>query len=89
MNEVNEKIEQTLKSCQSACFCNKGEFYPDKDFGSKIRQSLDNEKLLLSFARSALKDIDGVYVKNAKFDGDFVFLEILVNDEQRQVCIKL
>ncbi len=89
MNEVNEKIAQVLKSCQSACFCNKGDFYPDKDFGSKIRQSLDDEKLLLSFVRSALKDIDGVYVKGAKVDGNFVFFDISVNDEQRQVSVEL
>ena len=89
MNEINEKIEEAVKSCKEAIYCQKGNFYPDKNYGSKIRQSLDDEKLLLSFARFALKDIDGVYVKNAKASEDSIELQILINDEQRQVKIKL
>ena len=88
MND-NEKIKNIEGLCKSALYCKLGSFYPDKNFGSKIRQAIDDKKLLLSFVRSALNDIDAVYVKSADLKENKLTATLLINDEERQVSVDL
>ena len=39
MSDINEKTADIINLCRSAVFCEKGEFYPDKDFGSRIHEA--------------------------------------------------
>ena len=54
MSDINEKTADIINLCRSAVYCEKGEFYPDKNFGSRIHEAKDNERLMLSFIRMAL-----------------------------------
>ena len=71
-----------------AIYRKKGNFYPDKDFGSQIRLS-KNINEMLSFVRSAVSNLDGVYVKSLDFDDTVLKVNVLINDEERQVKIEL
>lgn len=87
----NDEIEQTLKSCYYALGCPLESFYPDKNYGSLLSSIKDKTDMYsaLSFARRALADIDGVYVKSVNAaDGKYIF-DILINDMERQVTITL
>ena len=66
----------------------KSNFYPDKDFGSQIRLS-KNINEILSFVRSAVSNLAGVYVKSLDFDDTVLKVNVLINDEERQVKIEL
>lgn len=84
-----EYIEAALQNVRSALECRRGEFYPDKNFGSKINaeKKAPYEKYALCYARQAVNDIDGVYIKSAEIkDGGAVFT-VLINNEERQVAV--
>lgn len=61
------KKQPILLICAARLFLRKGEFYPDKNFGSRIHEAKGNERLMLSFIRMALSKLDGVYVKNVTY----------------------
>lgn len=84
-------VTEILKSCVAAIKCPRGKFYPDKNFGSHILNVSDNRAKdeLLAYARQAVSEIDGVYVKYAEISGENAVFTILINDEQRQVNIAL
>ena len=88
MNKANEQIIDIMNACKMAIYCKKGNFYPDKDFGSQIRLS-KNINEMLSFVRSAVSNLDGVYVKSLDFDDTVISVNVLINDEERQVKIEL
>lgn len=81
--------EETLLNAVRALYTARGSFYPDKNYGSKIRCTLNmpNEFYALCFARQALYNINGVYVKSvARENGKYDFT-LLVNNKERQVQI--
>lgn len=84
----NTTIYEIKEACRCAVYCAKGSFYPDKDYGSKIREAV-NEKQLLSYARQAIENISGVYLKNATLSDNIVTLDLLINDEERTVTVQL
>lgn len=84
-------INTILENCVTALVCPRSEFYPDKNFGSHIKSEkflLDSEKFL-AFARQALCEFDGVYVKSAIMKSDSVDFLLLINDYEREVSISL
>mgnify|MGYP000466231661 CR=1 FL=1 len=83
MSDINEKTADIINLCRSAVYCEKGRFYPDKNFGSRIHEAKDNERLMLSFIRMALSKLDGVYVKN----DNLITVDVLINNEERQVYV--
>ena len=89
MSDFNEKTTEIINLCRSAVFCEKGKFYPDKDFGSKIYEAEENEKLMLSYIRMALSKLDGVYVKDIAYNSDehLITVNVLINNEERQVYV--
>lgn len=91
MINSEELIGEILSGCVSAFLCPRGEFYPNKNYGSQIMKnkvSADSEKLL-AYARQAVSDMDGIFVKSAYLDNLNVVFTVAVNDEERQVSIKL
>lgn len=88
---MNDCINSVIEDCIVAIMCPRGEFYPDKNYGSKIKfaGSAIDEDRLLCYARQALNDMDGVYVKSVcKTDGTAQFI-LSVNNEERQVTVEL
>ena len=86
-----EFITQVLEDCTMALVCPQGSFYPNKNFGSLIAERgkrIDNKELL-SYARQAVDDLDGVYVKNAFANEENAVFTVMINDEERQVSISL
>lgn len=91
MNNTNYPADTVLTDCITALICPLGEFYPNKDYGSRIRRSLaepDKEKLLC-YARQALSRMDGVFVKTAAWDGTNIIFTLMINDEERQASIPI
>lgn len=89
MEKIDERIDDVLALCKSAIFCNLVSFYPDKDFGSRVRQAMNDKKLLLSYTREALRNIDSVYVKQADLIGEMLEITLTVNEEERQVSVPI
>lgn len=88
---MNDWFNTILEDCVTALICPRSEFYPDKNFGSHIKPAknvLDGEKLL-AFARQALREFDGVYVKSAVMKNDRAEFLLLINDNEREVSILL
>lgn len=67
----------------------RGKFYPDKDYGSKIRSicEMPREFYALCYARQALYNMDGVFVKSVRLNGSGYDFTLRINDEERQVRI--
>ena len=62
------------------------QLYPDKNYGSSIIKG-SNLGEYLAAARQAVSEIDGVFIKNAEFDGETVNYEIMVNNDERSMKI--
>lgn len=80
----NDVIEEALKNAVRCFTVRRGEFYADKNFGSKIRIE-QTEAEILAFARQSVAEVDGVFVKSALKNNDGVTFEVTVNGEERTV----
>lgn len=82
---IDELLQNVVFTLSTQC----GKFYPNKDFGSYIKENKEapEDLCFLVYARQAIDDIDGVYIKSAKKNGKQVSFIILVNDEERVVNI--
>lgn len=76
------------EDCRKTAVCPLGRFYPNKNYGSVIREYSDINTLLAA-ARCAAGKIDGVFIKNACKKNGVAVLSVLVNDEERTVSINL
>ena len=91
MTDKSISTDNILKNCVEAIKCPRGKYYPDKNFGSQILENVSHSTApeLLAYARQAVNDIDGVYVKNVQINGAQAIFTLLINDQQRQVKITL
>lgn len=91
MTDKSICIDNILVNCITAMKCPRGKYYPDKNFGSHILECSKNteNQELLAYARQAVSDIDGVYVKSVQTSGEQAVFTLLINDRQRQVTITL
>lgn len=91
MHDIHKQSDTVLADCITALVCPAGEFYPNKNYGSRIKQIIKNtnEKELLCYARQALAGMDGVYVKNVKIQDNSILFSIMINDEERQAVIAI
>lgn len=84
----NEEINKLLCDCLSAIYCPRGKFYPKKDYGSLIQlHKADNEKYLLAYARQALADFSGVFIKAVKAEQNNLIFDLIINNEERTVTM--
>lgn len=81
--------EALLFNAVRALYTARGSFYPDKNYGSKIRRAacMPNEFYALCYARQALYNINGVYVKSVSSENGKYDFTLLVNNKERQVQI--
>jgi hypothetical protein len=91
VNSENPLITSALTDCFTAFVCPLGEFYPNKDYGSKIKQSIGkiDSQTLLCYARQAVSDMDGVYVKSVELSSLGADFTVMINDEERTVNIPI
>lgn len=89
MCDRNPIIHRVLTDCVTAFICPRGEFYPDKDYGSRIIKNVVTADIqtLLCYARQAVSEMDGVFVKSAVKEKDNILFNILINHEEGQVSI--
>lgn len=87
-----EYIDELLQKIAMHLTARRGSFYPDKNFGSLLRaKQLEQPKneYALAYARQTLDEFDGVFVKSAFVKDDAVDFVLIINDDERQVSIKL
>ena len=89
MNKKDDVIDDVFALCKSAIYCKLGDFYPDKNFGSRIRGAIGDNKLLLSYTREALSDIDSAYVKQVNLNGKMLEVTLTINEEERQMNVQI
>lgn len=83
-------IDTVLEACTMAIVCPRGKFYPDKDYGSHIKNSLVlSNALLLAYARQAVGEMNAVYIKSAETENNKEVFTVIIGDEQRQVSIDI
>lgn len=86
-----EYTETVLQDVARAVYTKIGSFYPEAFYGSKLRLDGEpqSEAYAVSFAREALRELDGVYVESAeKTDSGYDFT-IYINNEKRQVSVSV
>jgi hypothetical protein len=84
-----EYIEEVLQNVKIVLTAQRGKFYPNKNFGSRLGD-IDCQpfcEYALAYANQALDEIDGVFVKNVVQKENQVIFNITINDEERQVAI--
>ena len=84
-------IEELLQNAFVALNVRRGRFYPDKNFGSKIRGLTETplEEYAFAYACQALDGLDGVFVKSAEISEGAATLNLILNGTERQVSIDL
>lgn len=81
---MNDTIEETLKNAVRCLTVKRGRFYPDKNFGSKIKISQNNAEIL-AYARQSVDGLDGVFVKSAVKNNNSVTFILTVDGKERSV----
>lgn len=81
-------VDDVLNDCVTAIRCPITRFYPNKNFGSQIHSDLKADELL-AFARAAVRNLDGVFVKSVLLMDNTAQFKILINDNIRSVNINL
>ncbi len=82
-------IDVALKEIVMAFNTVRGNFYPDKDYGSHIKNAtkLPVEFYVLCYARQALYDMNGIFIKSVSINNKNYDFVVIVNNEERQVRI--
>lgn len=84
-------LEELLQNAFVAVNTRRRRFYPNKSFGSYIKETaaLPLEEYAFAFASQATDGIDGVYVKSAERVSGGVKIKLLLNDTEGEVVIAL
>lgn len=77
-------FENVINACVNAAKCPLGEFYPDKDYGSRLSRRNTNERNLC-YIRQALAGFDGIFVRSLTVTSSRVRLLLMINNEEREV----
>lgn len=80
--------DSVLNDCRMAVICPLGKFYPNKNYGNTLLKSREVGELL-SAARLAADDIDGVFIKNAEIKDNTILFDVMINDELRRLSINI
>ena len=82
-------IDEVLQNAKIILTAHRGEFYPNKDFGSLIStiNAQPTAEYALCYARQALGALDGVCVKAATVGENEITFTIAVNGTEGQVSV--
>lgn len=78
--------DSVLNDCRMALYCPFGNFYPNKNFGSLLAKYSESGELL-SAARLAVCNMDGVFIKGIEQDWKKTELIIMINDDERRLLV--
>ncbi|MCD7723318.1 MAG: hypothetical protein LUH82_05150 [Clostridiales bacterium] len=83
-------IDELLQNITTALTAERGAFYPDFGFGSCLNELGAEPQALYApaYARQALCDFDGVFVKSAEPGNSGILITLIINGEERQVTIE-
>ncbi|MGN0522379.1 MAG: hypothetical protein ACI4IQ_07060 [Eubacterium sp.] len=89
--EKTDYIDEVVQACVAELKCRLSSVYTDKDFGIDYGYGsvLDGEIYNIYNVRRALAQIDGVFVKSVENSGSQALINLLINDCERQVTIKI
>ncbi|MFR5875365.1 MAG: hypothetical protein ACLUFN_02620 [Eubacterium sp.] len=84
-------IDELLQNIRLILTAKRGKFYPNKDFGSYIRDNAEEPKAdyALNYARQAVSSIDGVYIKSSAMKENEIIFRLTVNGEEREVSVNI
>lgn len=82
-----EYIDEIIQTIKMLLVTRRGRFYPNKDFGSLLQSNLPqpSDEYALAYARQALEGLDGVFVSTARVDNGVIYLDVIINSEEKQV----
>ena len=84
-----EHMDELLQEIALNISAERGNFHPDKDFGSRIYNSKDADTdYIAALAAQALSGMDGVYIKSVKRIDHNLEFTVIINNLERQVLIK-
>ncbi len=86
-----EYIEALLQNVFLILSTQRGKFYPDKNFGSRIKDINKEpfEEYAAAYIRQALYDLDGVFVKGVEKDENEIKVSLTVNNDDREVVLPI
>lgn len=84
-------IDEILQNVFLALNAKRGKFYPNKSFGSRIHSINQQpyDEYALCYARQAVDEIDGVYIKSVKHQDKQIIFTVSVNDAEGEVIINV
>ena len=87
----NEQLFEILQSCALVLNCPRLKHYPNKNFGSHLKAQENDVtvKSALDYARQAVKELDGVFIKSVRHCDDGIIFNVLINNEEGEVTVKL
>lgn len=80
--------DSVFNDCCMALNCPLGRFYPNKDFGNPLTKYNELGELL-SAARLAVCNIDGVFIKRVEKIWNTIELIIMINDDERRLSVNI
>lgn len=82
-----EYIDEIVQNARILLYTHRGRFYPNKDFGSLLRNDLPSpsDEYALCYARMALEGLDGVFVDSARVDDNTMYVDLSINKRKVQV----
>lgn len=86
-----EYVDELLQNAFVTLSTRRGRFYPNKNFGSRIKESaeLPREEYVFAYAVQALDKIDGVTVKSASVENGEARIKLTVNGLEKEVKVQL
>lgn len=84
-----EYIEALLQNVCLIIGTQRGKFYPDKNFGSRLSTDIKEpfEEYAQTYIRQAIYGLDGVFVKKVRRNGNGITVILIINDEEKEVTL--
>lgn len=85
--EQVEYIDEIVQVAKMLLVTQRGRFYPNKDFGTYLKNDLPypQDEYALAYARLALESLDGVFVSSAHVDNGKITVDLTINSQKKQV----
>ncbi len=86
-----EYIDELLQNAFVTLSTRRGRFYPNKNFGSRIKENdaLPKDEYIFAYAVEALDKIDGVTVKGVSVENGEAKIKLKVNGLEKEVKVQL
>lgn len=82
--------EQIVQNIKTELCCGLGKFYPDKNFGSTVKNAMANnlqEENVICAVKNCLSKYKNIYVKSAYINSNEIELNLIINNNDERVVI--